>query len=121
MVKKTRNKSLLFIVFSFLIYVFITAIIFYHRFPNIFTQYGMPDVDTDGGLWYQWYLTYIHKHHLLYDITALAGYPLGYDISLSPANNLIYNIQVFFLEHIFGFSWSNLVLITNVSSLITYP
>lgn len=81
----------------------------------------MPDVDTDGGLWYQWYLIYINKHKLLYEVTPLAGYPFGYDISASPINNLIYNINIFILEKLLPYSWSNLILVTNISSLITYP
>ena len=81
----------------------------------------MPDIDTDGGLWYQWYLHYIKTHQLVYDIANVAGYPLGYDISASPASNLVFSVQLFIMEHISGFSLKNLIFITNLSSLITYP
>lgn len=117
----SKKNILFFSLAAFLAYTVITLLIFYHRIPNITTQYAMPDVDTDGGLWYQWFLYFINKHHLTYDVITLAGYPFGYDISLSPASNLIYSIQVFILENILGFSWSNLILVTNISSLITYP
>jgi len=80
----------------------------------------MPDVDTDGGLWFQWYMHFIDKKGLIYEVTDRAGYPFGYDISLTPTQNLIYDIQLLLLRLI-GFHWSNLILVTNLSSLITYP
>ena len=109
------------IITLFLLFTLITLFIFNHRLPNILTQYGMPDIDTDGGLWYQWYLHYIKTHQLVYDIANVAGYPLGYDISASPASNLVFSVQLFIMEHISGFSLKNLIFITNLSSLITYP
>lgn len=121
---KLKNKlssPLIFFILSFLAYTVITLVIFYHRLPNITTQFAMPDVDTDGGLWYQWYIYYTNSHNLLPQITTLFVYPFGYDLTFTPFSNLIYSIQLFFLEYVLGFSWSNLVLVTNISSLITYP
>lgn len=104
----------------FVIYCIITALIFHNRIPYLFTHYAMPDVDTDGGLWYKWFLYYIQVHKLPYDVIYLAGYPFGYDISLSPISNIIYSLQVFILT-VFGYSWSNLIIVTNIFSLLTYP
>lgn len=116
-----QKNRYLFFVLLFMVYVVITLIIFQHRIPYLFTHYAMPDVDTDGGLWYQWFLIYMRNHAFIYDVIPIIGYPFGYDISLSPASNLIYSLQVFILNHVTGFSWSNLIFITNISSLMTYP
>lgn len=118
--KTNTKKYFIYLALSFAIYIVITLIVFYHRLPHIFTQYAMPDVDTDGGLWFKWYLHFINKNGLLYEVLDLAGYPFGYDISLSPISNLIYSAQVFILDFV-GFSWSRLIFITNFFSLITYP
>lgn len=119
--KKLKFSNTVVFIAVLLIYTLITLIIFNHRLPHIFTQYAMPDVDTDGGLWYQWYLHYIKIHQLPYDVTNMEGYPFGYDLSSSPANNLIFTVQLFVLEKILGFSWSNLIFVTNISSILTYP
>lgn len=121
---KTKDKHhsiWIFYLISTIVYCCITLLIFQHRLPHITTEFGMPDVDTDGGLWYQWYLYYTKTHNLLPQITTLFVYPFGFDLTFVPFSNLIYSTQLFFLEHILGFSWSNLVLVTNISSLVTYP
>lgn len=105
----------------FIAYCIITLIIFNHRLPHITTQYGMPDIDTDGGLWYQWLNVYSHQHGLMPEFTNFIAYPFGLDLSYNPFPNLIYTIHAFILEHIIGFSWQNLMLVTNISSLSTYP
>jgi hypothetical protein len=115
------KKYISFSIVVFLFYAVLTGILFYPRLPTIFTHYAMPDVDTDGGLWYQWYVNSIKDKGFVYDITPFAGYPFGYDIAISPADNLVYSTQLFILRHIIGFSWQNLIFITNVSSLATYP
>lgn len=105
----------------FLSYSLITVVVFKHRIDNISTRYSMPDVDTDGGLWYQWYLSYIQKNGLVYDVMNLESYPLGYDVSFAPSKNLIYSLHVVILNQILGYSWQNLILINNVSALSVYP
>ena len=115
-----KHFTFLYILLSFLSYSLITTIIFKHRIPLFFTHYAMPDIDTEGGLWYQWFLTYIHKHQYVYDVINLTGYPFGFDLAFSPVFNLIYTIQVFILNLI-GFSWNNLILIINISSFLVYP
>lgn len=120
-IRNILSSHWIFYLVSITVYSVITLCIFYHRLPHITTEFGMPDVDTDGGLWYQWFLYYTKAHGLLPQITTLSVYPFGYDLTFLPFSNLIYSTQVFFLEHFLGFSWSNLILITNISSLITYP
>ena len=115
------KKYIWFSIGTLLAYILFTVVLFYPRLPTIFTHYAMPDVDTDGGLWYQWYVNEIKDQKFVYDITPFAGYPFGYDIAISPADNLVYSTQVFILRYIIGFTWQNLIFITNISSLITYP
>lgn len=115
------KKYLKFSLGVFIAYTIFTLILFYPRLPTMFTHYAMPDVDTDGGLWYQWYVNEIKDKGFVYDITPYAGYPFGYDIAISPADNLVYSTQIFILRYLIGFTWQNLILITNVSSLLTYP
>jgi len=120
-IKSACSNKYTFWLLILLFYSVVTLIIFNNRLPHIFTQYGMPDIDTDGGLWYQWYKIFTSQHKILPDISNVIAYPFGFDYSFLPFSNLIYSIQIFVLEHIVGFSWSNLVFVTNVSSLITYP
>lgn len=115
------SNNVLFFFICFLLYTLITGVIFSHRLPTIFTHYAMPDIDTDGGLWYQWFLVYINKNDLLYDIVELVTYPLGYDIAFSPVDNLIYTFQAKILSLESQFNWQTLIFITNFSSLINYP
>ncbi len=105
----------------FAIYSLITLLIFHHRLDTIFTHYAMPDIDTDGGLWYTWYKIFSHQRGNLSEITTLIVNPFGFDLSFLPFSNLVYSIHAFLLEYVLGFSWNNLIFITNVSSLITYP
>lgn len=81
----------------------------------------MPDVDADGGLWYQWYLIHIQSEGYLYYINQFFSYPFGFDITFMPFRNLVYVSQAFIMQYIIGFNWNNLILLTNISSLITYP
>lgn len=123
--KKVKNvlvekPNASFFIFSFIVYVLITLIIFNHRLPNIFTSYAMPDVDTDGGMWYQWFMVYTKNNGLMPEITTLLVYPFGYDLTFVPFSNLIYSAHIFILN-LLGFSWQKLIFITNFSSLITYP
>jgi len=115
------TKLFLLLTIVFLSYSLITVIIFKHRVVDISTHYTMPDVDTDAGLWYQWYLSYIQKNGLVYDMMNFESYPVGYDISFTPSKNLIYSTHVFILNNIIGYSWQNLILINNISSLVVYP
>jgi len=115
------NKNTLFYILSFLFFCFITIIIFWHRVSSITSHYGMPDVDTDGGLWFQWYLVFSRQHDLPINFTHLVGYPFGYNIFSAPVMNHVYSLHAFILEKIMGFSWSNLIIVTNISSLIVYP
>lgn len=115
-----KNSLLTSVILAFFVYTLITLIIFHHRLPLITTHYGMPDVDADGGLWYQWYLIFTESRGDLYYITQLFSYPFGFDITFMPFRNLVYVSQVFILN-IIGFSYSNLILLTNIYTLITYP
>ncbi len=119
MKRKLRHVS--FWMGIFFIYVLLTAFIFRHRVPYLNTRYAMPDVDTDGGLWYQWFLVFKDQHKLVYDLVNLTAYPFGYDIAFSPVVNLIYSVQAFILKNVLGFSWQNLILITNLSTLLVHP
>lgn len=114
-------KPSFFWILLFLGYWVITLVIFYHRLPHITTQYGMPDIDTDGGLWYQWLNVYSRQHGLMPEFTNFIAYPFGLDLSYNPFPNLIYTVQVFVLDYVIGFSWQHLMLVTNISSLSTYP
>jgi hypothetical protein len=109
------------VIVVFAVYSACTVVIFRHRVSEIATHYTMPDVDTDGGLWYQWYLSYIKKNDLVYDVTNLEGFPLGYDVSIAPIKNLIYSFHVFLLTTTVGYNWKNLIVVNNVSSLLVYP
>ncbi len=119
-IKNKFLKSTSIYFFIFLVYLLITVFIFRNKIPTFFTHYGMPDVDTDGGLWFQWYLTYINNRKLPYELLNIVGYPFGYDIAFSPVINLVYSIQSSVMSTL-GFSWKLLVPITNFSSLIVYP
>lgn len=118
---KKRKYTVFFFVVSFLIYTVITGVIFNHRIENISTHYALPDVDTDGGLWFQWYSIFTKNNNILFDFNDYDGYPFGYDHSISPSSNLIYSVQMFILDKVVGYSWSNLILVTNISSLMSYP
>lgn len=120
LLKNKFLKSSLFVIFIFFVYVLLTLFIFRNKIPTLFSHYGMPDVDTDGGLWFQWYLTYIKSQGTPYDLLNIVGFPFGYDIAFSPITNLVYSIQAFIMSAI-GFSWKILVTITNISSLLVYP
>jgi hypothetical protein len=115
------KNPIIFWLLSFIFFSLITTILFHNRLENISTHYGMPDIDTDGGLWYQWYEIYNAENNHLFYITTLISYPYGFDFTFLPFSNLVYSMQIFFLKHLLGFSWPNLILITNISSLVTYP
>lgn len=116
-----KHSSLASFLLIFLIYILITLLLFSHRLPNITTHYGMPDVDADGGLWYTWYLIFTETNGYLYYINEFFSYPFGFDITFMPFRNLVYVSQAFIMQHIIGFTPENLILLTNVSTLITYP
>ncbi len=107
-------------IIGFLIYLILTLLIFHHRLPFLDTRYAMPDIDTDGGLWYQWFLVFLEQKKELYEITDYIGFPFGFDITFKPFETLIYSVHIALLK-MFGFSWQNLILITNISSLLVYP
>ena len=113
-------SGLLFWTGLFLFYTALTLVLYYHRLPTLFTHYGMPDIDTDGGLWFQWYLHHIAATKSTYDITSLTAYPAGYDIAFAPVFNLIYTIQAL-LAGLGGFHWSKLIATVNISTLLAYP
>ena len=115
------SKTVIFWLLSLTFPNFSMVLSVWHRIPFITSQYAMPDVDTDGGLWFQWYLVFSRQHGLPIDFTYLVGYPFGYNIFSAPVMNHIYSIHTFILENVIGFSWSNLMIITNISSLIVYP
>ncbi|HYD35462.1 MAG TPA: hypothetical protein VD999_05320 [Vitreimonas sp.] len=121
MLKKILSSPLFSFVSAFCGYVVITVLLYQHRLPYLWTRYAMPDVDTDGGLWYHWYLVKIATDRLIYDVADVVAHPFGYDIAYAPINNLIYSFQAWILHQVLGFSWQNLVFITNLSSLIVYP
>lgn len=116
LIRKKKEYLLVFIV-----YLAITAIIFWHRIPDWLTNYGMSDVDTDGTLWYFWARMFTHDHAIAFDINNLLfGYPLGFDYSFIPFYSLIYELNIFAVR-LFGGSLSAIVAISNLSSLMTYP
>lgn len=115
-----KKNGILISFFVFVIYIFLSYLVFHHRFNHIFTHYSLPDVDTDGGIWYQWYLHFIHANNLVYDVNIMEAYPFGYDIAFGPISNLVYSTQVFILN-IWGYSWSRLIFINNLFALLVYP
>lgn len=113
-----RKHFLLFL--SFVLYMLITVIIFWHRITNIATHYSMPDVDTDGTIWYYWARIYTEKNQILFELNNLVGYPYGYDYSYIPFQNLIYEINIAIIK-LLGGDWQSIILITNISALASYP
>jgi len=119
--KLLKNYPILLYLSVFLFYCLLMAIIFHTRVSHLSTLYGMPDIDTDGTLWYQWFIVFIQKKKLLYDVINLSGYPFGTDISYLPFVNLIYTIQGFILNNLVPFSWQNIITLANVFALSSYP
>lgn len=105
----------------FLIYGLVTLAVFWFRIPNFLTHYGMPDVDTDGTMWYFWARVFTDSHLIFFDSSAsLFGFPFGYDFSYIPFFSLIYEATIYLIK-LFGGSWQAIVGVTNFSMLISYP
>ena len=85
-----RSKIIIFFCSIFLVYLAITIAIFHFRLPDITTHYALPDVDTDGGLWYQWFNIFINREDMLFDVSNYVGYPFGFNTTSAPLFNLIY-------------------------------
>lgn len=120
MIRKSSRK-----IFSFtlviIFYIIITIIIFNRRLLNIGSSYGMPDVDTDGALWYYWAQVYSDTHGINFDFTnEFLSYPFGYDVSYIPFFSLIYEINIFFIKLLGGGGWNSIVLMSNISTLVAY-
>lgn len=113
-------KIILPFILIFTTYLLVTIVIFRHRLLNINTYYGMPDVDSDGTIWYFWARLFAEKNNLNFNLNNLFfSYPYGYDISYIPFFSLNYEIAIKIINFI-GFSWRNIILIINTSLIITY-
>lgn len=107
--------------FIFVVYLSITLLIFWHRLPYFLTQYGMPDVDTDGTMWYFWARIFAEQHSFYFNYNNIFfGYPYGYDFSNIPFFSLIYEASIFLIKF-FGGTWKAIIGVSNFSALIAYP
>jgi hypothetical protein len=115
-VKKKREY-----LFIFFIYLVITVLIFWQRSSHFFTHYGMPDIDSDGTMWYLWAKIFSQQHSFYFNLNnSLFGFPTGYDYSSIPLFSLIYEIGIY-LARLAGGAWSDILAFANFSTLIAYP
>lgn len=99
-----------------------TAALFAHRWVLVdpSSVYSMPDVDTDGTLWFIWLK--VHTGHIFSSIGIAhdLSYPFGYDLSPFPFDNLLDDIRAWIVQ-VSGGSWRDLIRVINVSALLAYP
>ncbi len=115
--KFIKNKTNILI---FILYLLIFFVIFYNRILNIYNGYGMPDVDTDGTLWYYWARVFLDQKNLFFNFNVPIAYPFGYDVSHIPYFSLFYEFIVLIVRNI-GNSFNNIILVSNILSLSSYP
>ncbi|MFC4161779.1 hypothetical protein [Chitinimonas lacunae] len=108
--------------FALTLFVVLTLALFSHRWLTVdpFSVYSMPDVDTDGTLWFIWLKT--HSNHLFDGIglTGTMSYPFGFDLSPFPFDNLIDDLRAAVVK-LAGGDWRTLVFVINASALLAYP
>ncbi|ADX44841.1 hypothetical protein Acav_0918 [Paracidovorax avenae ATCC 19860] len=100
----------------------LTLLLFSHRWWSVdpFSVYSMPDVDTDGTLWFIWLKA--HSGHLFtsVELTSLLTYPFGFDLSPFPFDNLIDDLRSAAVKWSGG-GWRSAVFVINASALMAYP
>ena len=112
------SKREIFLVFFIFVFIFFT--IFYKKWLNVATSYGLPDVDMDGTLAYLWYKS-MRSHQQLQDlITNVIGYPFGFDYTYLPFKNHITDFFTFILDSL-GNTPAPLLTTVNFYCLISYP
>lgn len=108
--------------FALILFTLLTLALFTHRWFSVdpFAVYSMPDVDTDGTLWFIWLKA--HSGHLFDGIglTGMMSYPFGFDLSPFPFDNLIDDLRAALVKAAGG-DWRALVFVINASALIAYP
>ncbi len=100
----------------------LTLLLFYHRWWSVdpFSVYSMPDVDTDGTLWFIWLKAHSDKLFTSVELTPLLTYPFGFDLSPFPFDNIIDDLRSAAVAWTGG-SWRSAVFVINASALIAYP
>lgn len=100
----------------------LTAGLFSHRWVGVdlSSVYSMPDVDTDGTLWFIWLK--VHTGHLFSSVALADGltYPFGYDLSPFPFANFMDDLRALCVS-LSGGTWRDLIRVINLSALIAYP
>lgn len=104
------------------LFIGLTAVLFSHRWWSVdpFSVYSMPDVDTDGTLWFIWLKAHSGKLFSSLELTPLLSYPFGFDLAPFPFDNLIDDLRATAI-HLAGGSWMAAVFVINASALIAYP
>lgn len=104
-----------------LIYILVSYFIFNDRILNIFSGYGMSDVDTDGTLWYYWARIFSSNNNIFFNNNnQILSYPFGYDFSFIPFSTFIYEIIIVFIK-LLGNNIDNIITVSNIFSILTYP
>lgn len=100
----------------------LTAGLFAHRWADVDLSsiYSMPDVDTDGTLWFLWLK--VHTGHIFSSIGLADAltYPFGYDLSPFPFDNFLDDIRALCVR-LAGGTWRDLIRVINISALVAYP
>lgn len=104
------------------LFMALTAVLFAHRWLLVdpSSVYSMPDVDTDGTLWFIWLK--VHTGHIFSGVGTAQdlSYPFGYDLSPFPFDNLLDDVRAWTVQALGG-SWHVLVLVVNLTALLAYP
>src|SRR6218665_423630 len=105
-----------------ILFIGLTAVLFSHRWWSVdpFSVYSMPDVDTDGTLWFIWLKAYSGKLFSSLGLTPLLTYPFGFDLAPFPFDNLIDDLRATAI-HLAGGGWKAAVFVINASALLAYP
>lgn len=100
----------------------LTLLLFHYRWWSVdpFSVYSMPDVDTDGTLWFIWLKAQSGKLFTSVELTPLLTYPFGFDLSPFPFDNVIDDLRSAMVAWSGG-SWRSAVFVINASALIAYP
>lgn len=104
---------------AFVFYFLVTLFVFKDKLPYVFSHYGMPDIDTEGTIWYQWFLLFNKRNNESNYLTNLIGYPFGYDLSTSPFSNFFQSLYLQIML-IFNLSSKNIISIFNISSYSSF-
>lgn len=115
-INNNQFRNVVFFISLFLFYVGITIFLFWHRVLLFNSNYGLPDADTDGTIWYYWLSIFENNSRF----TSMIAFPTGYDISVIPFSNILYTVNLFFIS-LLGNSLTNIVTVMNLSTLISYP